>query len=378
MSTDRMAILFSLVLLSACGGSPGDPRGAAPGERDVRVAPGAGGEEREPRPDQGGPADGTGGPGDREEQAPPPVKLPAGWSINPEPPASGCAPAVPCIDAYLALPAKLGRARVTTRAKVDALASEIARTSSPDAPAEAPQLPLEELQTILTDGVGLGGLLPTGAPAVVVHDRFAVDGVRVQRLLLEDPLLGAIDAVMAIASEPRGIVLGLHGHGEAEDSFLLERHGLALARAGWTVVAPRLRAYQDGGSESEASYFLMEHGMTLMGAEIAESLRWLRWIRGQHAEAPIVIGHSGGAAIALFATIVDPTVRGVIVDGTPQLTNWAETGIADETLPGLVPHRWALTTLERSFVPTRSLPDELNADLPLAAVLSALDSLDAP
>ncbi len=368
MLTNWPLDLLALALLTGCG-SPGTPMGPPPGPDDERPADA----DELPLTEAEHP------PPDAEQPASSPrVPLPTGWIAAAEPPESGCIPTGPCVDDYLALPERLGRARVTTRSALNGTLSEILRTASPDGPAEPPALPLDELQRILFAGAALDGLLPTADPAVRVLATFEVDGLTVQRLLLEDPLLGRIDAVLALAPKPRGVVLGLHGHGEPEDSFLLERHGLALARAGWTVLAPRQRAYLDGASESEASYHLLEHGMTLMGAEIAESLRWLRWLRLQHGQAPVLIGHSGGAAIALFASTIDPSVRGVIVDGTPQLTNWSEEGIADETLPALVPYRWSVTNLQRTFVPTRSLSDELNAELPVAALLTALDSLGTP
>ena len=355
-------VVFALLALGCGGPSTSPPRVAASPNNGPHLGetPETGDDDRP-------------GSGDPAREPPPRPTLPDGWHSAPGPPRSGCLAHMPCIDAYLALPAALGRAPITTRATLDPVLAALLRDSSPDAPAEAPVVPLAELQVLVAAGLALDGLLPTIDPRVIEVDRVDAGGVPVRRLLLEDPLLGSLDAISAAPADPRGAVLMLHGHGESEDDMLIERRGLALAEAGWLVLVPRIRAYQDGASESEAAWVLLEHGMTLMGVEVAEALRWARWLRRQSRGPIAVVGHSGGAAIALFATIVDPTVSGLVVDGTPQLTNWSADGIADETLPALVPHRWALTTLERPFVRTVSLSDELGPLVPMGELLAALE-----
>ena len=126
---------------------------------------------------------------------------------------------------------------------------------------------------------------------------------------------------------------------------------------------PRIRAYQDGRGEADASWSLLEHGTSLLAAELAEVEAW-----SQHLDRPVILGHSGGAALAMLHVLRGQLCERLLLDNRTDFSAWADGVLGDESVPALRAHASWIFDRDRSPCPASQLP----LDPPPADLLSLL------
>jgi len=179
-------------------------------------------------------------------------------------------------------------------------------------------------------------------------------------LVFEDPLVGSWRSILLLPDDPpeRGSpgLLGVHGHADSPEDFLLGQHGAALARAGLAVLVHEQRASAAGAGEDRVARALFAAGGSLMAVRVYESLVGLEFLRALarvDSERLALVGHSGGSLQNLLTVRLTQGFAAHINDGRAEYASWDEGLIADETLPGLYPHSDSLSRLEA--IPTPSL-----------------------
>ncbi len=267
------------------------------------------------------------GSAERAEAPEPVPAAPSAPSAFEEPPG-----APGCVAAYRELPARLGLSRDPGRR-----AALLEQARGPAGPNEAPRS-FQLLRDRVEQATGLDRLVGraswTAGPA---RDRA---GLELRELVATDPLLGTWPAARLAPRSPgpHPAILLLHGHGDTVEQALTVRFGATLAAEGFIVLAPSIRAYWDGDCEDEAAWTLLEAGLSLMAAHVAEASRAVQHLRADAAVDPAriyVIGHSGGGGIARLVPFA-ADVAGVVSDG-PQAFGQlpADERIGDDFIPDL-------------------------------------------
>lgn len=219
------------------------------------------------------------------------------------------------------------------------------------------------LTPLIRQELGIAPLLEglhTTARKVEVVRSWREPSVTGYDLLFEDPLVGQWRAILLLPDDPpeRGFpgLLGVHGHADGPEDFLLGQHGAALARSGLAVLVHEQRASAAGRGEDQVARALLGAGGSLMAVRIYESLVGLEFLRALSevdSERLALVGHSGGSLQNLLTVRLTQGFAAHINDGRAEYSSWDEGLIADETLPGLYPHSDSLSRLEA--IPTPSL-----------------------
>jgi hypothetical protein len=135
-----------------------------------------------------------------------------------------------------------------------------------------------------------------------------------------------------------GVVLGLHGHGQAPDGFARDHLGNELADRGFLVVIPLFEPHACGDSEAATSALLLEHGFTLIGIWAYQSLAVLELSSGWDAIAPAgfgILAHSGGSVLARLVTPLTDRVVARVLDHESLYNGLCSGQIHCETVPDL-------------------------------------------
>ncbi|HEX9734911.1 MAG TPA: dienelactone hydrolase family protein [Thermoanaerobaculia bacterium] len=203
-----------------------------------------------------------------------------------------------------------------------------------------------ELRARIVDELKIGFLLESvGCPgfAVATLRETRVEGLTRSKLLFWDPFVGSFEGTLLVpdgaASSPA--VLGLHGHRDDDRVFAREYMGEQLAREGYVVLIPRLRAHDCSLKENRIARQLLRSGFTLMGLRVYEALRMLDYLRSLEEvddERIGLLSHSGGSSAAnLLVRVTD----GVAAQVTDYETDYRDAcgplSVHCETVPGLVP-----------------------------------------
>jgi hypothetical protein len=153
------------------------------------------------------------------------------------------------------------------------------------------------------------------------------------RLELSDGELTAVPGSLR-----RGVVLGLHGHGQTPDVFARENLGNELADRGFLVVIPFFEPFACGDAEAATSAMLLEHGFTLIGIWAYQSLAVLELLSGWDAIAPAgfgILAHSGGSVLARLVTPLTDRVVARVLDHELLYNSLCSGQIHCETVPDL-------------------------------------------
>lgn len=194
------------------------------------------------------------------------------------------------------------------------------------------------------------------SPAEVVH------GVTQHRVRWTDPLVGEIEGLLLLPLDDevgtRPAIVGLHGHNEDASDFALESGGYALARAGFVVAVPAMRANGEGRCESETALALLRAGWSLMAVRTYEVLRVHQWLAARpdvDADRIGLVGHSGGATVGSVAVRLSDGFEAFVSDFTSEFSMVEEgpsgVRIIDETSPALHPYRMLLADLSTLPIP---------------------------
>ena len=187
----------------------------------------------------------------------------------------------------------------------------------------------------------LVNFLEKGKPKVEILDESFQDGVIYRTLRIEDQLVGTFQALFLLPgkiAKPFPAILGLHGHGGSPDSFSELLMGHSLAKIGFAVLLPQLRAMENR-YEREIGRNLFLHGFHLMGLRIYEAALCLEILKSNPAidtKRIGLLGHSGGSAIAHLLLKLRNEFKACVTDYDSSLHfPWEE--FCCEAVPELAP-----------------------------------------
>lgn len=286
-------------------------------------------------------------------------------------------PSIHCDEPYL----DLARARGADQpACLEAAHEELAVLVLEPLPAVAAAAAPSELRDDLLQALDLAWLtdgMDERALDVWVVDERVVDGLLEQRLLVDDPLVGTLQARLlwpldTVAPVPAVLALPGHPFTDAVDlEFLADQHGEALSRAGHAVLVPTVRAYDAWHAEDAATVALCCAGTSLLAVRHYETLVLQRLLRDLQERGRLgrlaVVGHSGGSVLGRsllrHASGFDAAVFDFAGEYAWGLPCDDEQGsplcLQEETHPGLHPLRrqladgdlvpWTLPVLEQPY-----------------------------
>jgi dienelactone hydrolase len=184
----------------------------------------------------------------------------------------------------------------------------------------------------------------TAEPGDVTRLRQAYrDGVRIDAWVMRITEGLSIPAYLLTPQDGlvRGVVMAIHGHGEAGPCLGLRddyHHAFALrlAQAGYLVLCPELRGFgalrdlavQDEGARLDywawgqhMAYSLVTdgflYGRTLIGDTVMDLLRWETWLAAEQGVSTLdVAGISYGGDLALIYPAFSRRVRRIFASGT--------------------------------------------------------------
>ncbi|MDD5614403.1 MAG: hypothetical protein PHQ54_04970 [Candidatus Omnitrophica bacterium] len=158
--------------------------------------------------------------------------------------------------------------------------------------------------------------------------------------LFEDKNVGSFPVTLLIPKGNKDIypaVLGLPGHGTAVTDFIDNYCAADLAKAGFVVAIPVLRAMMDFEVDYKVSKHLLLKGFTLMGIRVYESLlvvKYLNYLDFVDSSRIGIISHSGGSAVANLLVHIKEGFKSLVRDHqSSYMNNYQD--IHCETIPNL-------------------------------------------
>ncbi len=216
--------------------------------------------------------------------------------------------------------------------------------------------------------------LETRTLEVVTVAREQADGYTREKVLLRDPIVGTIEALLlepTVAPPQRGGagVVGLHGHFDDASDFERDYLGGELARAGFVVLIPTFRAMAFG-EENEITEALIYDGFHLMSVRVYEALRTVQLLRYllEVEDARVgVLSHSGGSSTARLLVRASNSVTAVVVDWSVEYRG--ESGLHCEMVPELFDYHLDINDLETLPIPNLEVPYEFQDPADRARIL---------
>ncbi len=203
-----------------------------------------------------------------------------------------------------------------------------------------------------------------GTEALRIASTLVAGGER-HDLFLLPPRLGLLPAVLVL---PDGwlrapelpVVLGLPGHRDTADDFLVDYAGPLLDQ-GIAVLAVTFRAYDAGWHETDATTALLCAGSSMVAARNIEVLAALAWLEALKREGFVtsvgLMGHSGGSVITNLLQWYAPVEaaatdhRGEYLNVSAAPPGGVGTRVLDETHVPLSLLRFAVITYGESPIP---------------------------
>lgn len=139
-------------------------------------------------------------------------------------------------------------------------------------------------------------------------------------LLFVDPEVGLFSVLLLVPDrEERSYpaIIGLHGHGDANNTFRDLYYGKELAQAGFIVIMPSFRAMNLDEEEVAVSQELYLNGFTLMGLRVYETHLLIKYLKqkGLIGRNKIgIVGHSGGSVVANLVSRISRDVKAIGID----------------------------------------------------------------
>lgn len=139
-----------------------------------------------------------------------------------------------------------------------------------------------------------------------------------KKLLFKDTEVGDISVLILIPKGhgPWPAIIGLHGHGDSKEIFKKNYFGKYLAKKGFVVILPDLRAMCCDKPEENISEELLSNGFTLMGLRVYETQLLIKYLKSKkfvNSEIGI-IGHSGGSELANLVIRINNSLKAGISD----------------------------------------------------------------
>ncbi|MDP8216230.1 MAG: hypothetical protein P9L98_02765 [Candidatus Kaelpia imicola] len=188
------------------------------------------------------------------------------------------------------------------------------------------------------------------------------DGYHERELLFEDQNVGTFFVTLLIPHEERDsyfAILGLPGHGTWNQDFIENYHAGDLARAGFIVIIPFMRAMMDWESDHAVSKHLLCNGFTLMGLRVYESLltlKYLKYLEEVDSNKIGILAHSGGAAIANLLIYVTDDFKALLRDYNSNYLDIILEKLHCETIPSIFPFYMLINSKESTPIAILETP----------------------
>ncbi len=279
-----------------------------------------------------------------------------------------CADNEPCIDEYqrfveLAAP----HARPIDQATLDGSLLAIARG---EVPVLESTLPPSDVRAAVIDGLGIAFLLDdlaTSALDVIVTAEHASEYYRETDLVLVDPWVGEVPAILLrpLGPGPYPAVVAVHGHGDDAAIYRDSYHGSEYPGHGYAILMLTMRAMGIDADEHAISRELLREGFSLIGLRVYESLLGLEYLRSRddvRADRVGLIGHSGGSStgnltVRVMPANADEGFQAYVSDH--HVSYFSSSPVEPyhcETVPALYPYHPAIDDLARAPVPALTVP----------------------
>ena len=173
-------------------------------------------------------------------------------------------------------------------------------------------------------------------------DERSVSGIAERRLLLGDPEVGTFEALLLLppGPGPHAAIIGLHGHRERAREFAQVHLGYELARRGFVVLIPTIRAHDCSPIGTWISYELLRSNSTLLGLKVYEVLllrKYLGSLEAVDSSRVGLLGHSGGSILASLAARAEEGFAAKVVDLPVMIRDrCGALGVHCQTVPQLV------------------------------------------
>lgn len=269
-----------------------------------------------------------------------------------------------CTADYLAFP---NRAAAWSRpVAAEALQASLDAIAAGQVPLEPADLAPAALAGIVREALNmdflLDGLDERDLGVTVIRD-LDLGTVREQHLLLDDPWVGEVYAILLLPTsteaDPLPAILPLHGHSQRAESVLDFMGGRQYPEEGYAVMAVTFRVMGADTYEDDVTRTLLEAGFTFEALRIYESLlalKLLRWHPRVDPDRLAVVGHSGSSAAWNLAIRLEPPAQAYVSDLTTDYYNVIGGLLVDETLPAVYPVHPALADLSTAGIPTLTVP----------------------
>jgi len=183
-----------------------------------------------------------------------------------------------------------------------------------------------------------------------------------KEVLFTDEHVGTFDVLILIPKK-KGIknkfpaIIGLHGHGDSNKTFMNKYLGADLAQSGFVVIMPSFRAMSSQPDE-EISLLLLQNGYTLMGLRVYETLlliKYLQYLEIVDNNNIGILSHSGGSSCANLVVRITPSIK---AQATDYFVNWLpyKAKIHCEVIPALSYYQKAINSYQSLSIPVLSLP----------------------
>ena len=193
---------------------------------------------------------------------------------------------------------------------------------------------------------------------------------RAERILLHDPLLGCLSALVLVppGAGPFPAVHALHGHAESPEYFATHFFGELFQTKGYVLMVPETRAFDGAKQEDLATRAMLRNGATMMGVRVAEHKMALRYLRSREDVLPGsvgLMGHSGGSTAGNLTIRLGMGYAGYISDYAGHYHNIVEGSrvllggrdlLIDETAPSVFALGLLVNDFSTAEVPILRVP----------------------
>jgi hypothetical protein len=168
---------------------------------------------------------------------------------------------------------------------------------------------------------------------------------------LDDPWVGRLWGIVAHpeGAGPFPTVIGIHGHTEDAEEWMISRGGFDLVNRGYAVIFPTMRANESAQHELLVTETLLRADLSFAGLRIYEHLLTLRYAAALDVVDRCrvgMMGHSGGAVLGNATIRAAAGVSAWVSDlSSGYYLGGPQGGWGDETSPGL----YALADLINDF-----------------------------
>lgn len=183
-------------------------------------------------------------------------------------------------------------------------------------------LDMEAARQELVAGLNIGFLLE-GMDAretnVYLMDSKSYEGIVEEHWAVKDNFLGTWESLLLRPSSQENLpgIVALHGHVSSPAHFRDAYYGRELAKDGFAVLIPSLRAMDGENAEDMVSREMLFSDFNFLGAQLSETLiasKVLKYLSIVDSSSIGLIGHSGGGSIACVAPWISNDFKALVTD----------------------------------------------------------------